>query len=222
MKSLIDANPSRDSTLGVAIVRVLTPPSLFTGGNVDFSFAFATKNASISFYFFPNPSTPTRVSFVSPSEVSELGGRTVQLETNNLQIVSFASNLECFFGSTTTPAEVLDAEYFESSATVVVLVPPLLPWTAEGTIGPKTNVQNRGKFLLNVLSSVSFVVDPFRVFPSTVYQDFSGNISVRMTGVSSQASIAGLTLLLRSFLVPRSQMHLIAGEIRSATSQNLV
>ena len=84
----------------------------------------------------------------------------MQLQTSNLQFVPFASSLECFFGSTNAPAEVLDVKYFEMSATVVVLVPPLPPGIVEGAVGPKSNIPNRGVFQLNVPPSVPFTVDP--------------------------------------------------------------
>jgi len=159
------------------------------------------------------------VSLVSPSEVSELGGRTIQIEVSNLQVVLSPSSLECRFGPSNTIAEVLDVKYLGSSASVIVLVPSLLPGLVEGAIGPKSNIPNKGVFKLSVVPSVPFAVDPFSVSHPVVYQDFAGNISVQMTGVSPQASIASFSVLIRSFALPRHQVHLITGASRSAISQ---
>lgn len=219
LKSLISANPSSVSTLGVAIIRAPSPTPSFVGGNMDISFVLESKNASRSFLYYPNPSTPAQVSLVSPSEVSELGGRTIRIELSNLQVVLSPSSLDCLFVSSNAIGEVLDVKYVGSSATVVVLVPSILPGIVDGVIGPKSNIPNRGLFRLSVLPSVPFSVDPFSVSHSIVYQDFAGNISVQMTGVSPQASISSFSMLIRSFPLPRHQVHLITGASRSAISQ---
>jgi len=97
-------------------------------------------------------------------------------------------------------------------------MPPILPGTVDGIIGPKSNIQNRASFKLKILSSIPFVVDPFSVFPTTVYNDFSGNISVKMTGVPPQIFLSSFDLLIGSFSVPREQMYPIAGASRSTPS----
>ena len=100
----------------------------------------------------------------------------MQLDATNLQIVESGSSLECFLGTTNAIAEVLDIKYTGTSATVVVLVPALLPGIVVGTLGPKSNVQNRATFRLSILSSVPFAVDPFSVYPPVFYQDYAGNV----------------------------------------------
>jgi hypothetical protein len=221
MNSLIDSNPSDVSTLGVAIVRVPVPSLSFTGGLVNLSFAFTTKVASKSFYYVPDPSTPAVVSHISPSEVSELGGRTVEIYITNLQIVASKSNMECLIGISNVIAEVLDIKYSGTNAIVVILVPPLLPGVLEGIVGPKANTLNRGLFKLSVMSSIPFALDPFSTSPTIVYQDHVGNISVLMTGIPPQTLSSSFSLLVNSFSVPRSQIHVIVGQSRSAQSRLL-
>ncbi len=174
-----------------------SPP--FSGGIANITFILASKSASASFFYVPNPSTPAVITAVSPSEVLELGGRTVQLDATNLQIVDSSSSLECFLGTTNAIAEVLDIKYTGTSAAVVVLVPALLPGLVVGTLGPKSNVQNRATFRLSIMSSVPFAVDPFSVFPPVFYQDYAGNVSVRMSGVPSTASISQLLFSISGF-----------------------
>jgi hypothetical protein len=109
MKLLIGAHSSSLFSLGVAIIQVPLQPPFFLGGDVNISFSFASKFASKSYYYVPNPSSPAVILSVIPSEVSELGGRTVQLNLNNLQVVDSRNSLECLLGSSLI-CDVLDVK----------------------------------------------------------------------------------------------------------------
>jgi myo-inositol-hexaphosphate 3-phosphohydrolase len=218
LKLLVDANPSSVSSLGVAIIRAPPPSANFSSGNVNVSFTFASKSASKHFFYRPNPSSPASVTSLLPSQVSDLGGQTVQLDVTNLQIVDSRNSIECILGSLSAVANVIDVKYTDTSATVVILVPSLLPGIVEGTIGPKLNIQNRATFQLMVVASVPFIVDPVSVFPSVVYQDFTGNISIRMTGIPPLSFVSNFDLLIGSVAVPRSRMGIILGARRSDSS----
>jgi hypothetical protein len=71
------------------------------------------------------------------------------------------------------------------------------------------------------VSSVPFIVDPFSVSPPLLYQDYAGNVSVRMTGIPSTASLSNFVLLIGSFVVPQNQMSVITAISRADPSQLL-
>ena len=139
----------------------------------------------------------------------------MQLKVTGLQIVDSKTSLECLLGASNSFANILDVMYTDTTlATIIILLPSMLPGIINGIIGPKSNTQNRVPFKLNVLSSVPFDVDPFSVSPVIMYADFTGNISVRMTGVPPLVSVSSFDLLINSFSVPRHQIFPVAGSSR--------
>jgi len=182
---------------------------------VNISFKVGSAFLYKPFQYLSNPSSAALVESVSPSKVSEVGGQTVRIDLVGLQVVDSEVSLECEFASAGVFAEVLDVWYSVDAASVVVLLPALLPGLVEGKVGPKSNSVNRATFTLEVLSSVPFTVDALSVDPPVVYQDFAGNISIRMTGVPPQVSVTSFHLSLGSFVVPRSQMKVVPGASRS-------
>jgi hypothetical protein len=178
LRSSIASNPS--STMGIAIPKVPTPPSTYSGGFANISFSLASKKAETRFYYTPPPSTPATVVSVSPSAASELGGSTLRIQHQGFQILASEDDVTCFFiGAQNVSATILNLQYISSSAYVVIQLPSLSPGQLSAIIHPKSNSRNFASFNVNILSSIPFVIDAFSVAPSVVYQDYSEYISVR-------------------------------------------
>ena len=219
LRSSIASNPSSLDTMGIAILKVPTPPSTYSGGFANISFSLASKKAETRFYYTPPPSTPATVVSVSPSAASELGGSTLRIQLQGFQILASEDDVTCFFiGAQNVSVTILDLQYISSSAYVVIQLPSLSPGQLSAIIHPKSNSRNFASFHVNILSSIPFVIDAFSVAPSVVYQDYSEYISVRATGVNPTATLPNFALVLGSSVISSAQMKLTAAASRTDSS----